>query len=677
MSAGAAARRRGVMLLAAALVASAAPAQEASAVAEWAGPRLGLAEAVERSLTHAPDIAQASAVLAEREGALREASGLFDSVFAWDNALDYGRKELTPTRRRAERNRRLRFELPAQFLDEVAVGLIQRLPTDDTMLFSDCTGTQTIISVESSLPGTQIFICLNSNGEIVGIIDPGGTFSTASASDLRFLAFLEGIQGLDSSIDAISRDYINFFADLLRVLSRQLHITASSLRLQRGWLGEVPFEDETIGFNSDLSYQWRFRRGSALTSTLSLDSSEDNFGGKLRDPRFGDSLNPNLFTTTVGLTLDLPLGRGAGLSAGAPERAATQAASAAAHFLEQSASETSLGTVQAYLEVAAAQERVALLDESVLRQERILEGTESLVEADQVPGIDLKRSQARLAQTRSDALGARQALHTARLDLQRAMGLEAKSLDATPVATDSLRALLPGDLAAPSDLESLVARAVERRGDVRAAAELHEANRILFEAAQHDLRPEVGLKLNVSFNGLYESFKDRWYDVEGFMRAADGKVAGPSYGGALTFKLPIGNHAARGRLLQAEATTAQAGIDAGELRRDVRLRLIETRGSVETTRATLLALDESLRYSIETLDAASERFRAGDLSVIDTLRTEEQVTQARLGWIDAALRYLSSLAQLRFEAHGLLAGSIEEEGDVSQLRFVRLNEPMP
>jgi outer membrane protein TolC len=267
-------------------------------------------------------------------------------------------------------------------------------------------------------------------------------------------------------------------------------------------------------------------------------------------------------------------------------------------------------------------------------------------------------------------------LHTSRLDLQRAMGLEAKTLEETPLAADGLQALLPPDLTSAADVEALVARAVDRRGDIRAAAELAEANRILAESARHDLRPEVGLKLNVSFNGLYESFKDRWYDVEGFSRAADGKIAGPSYGGALTFKLPLGNNAARGRLLQAEASTAQAQIDEGDLRRTVRLRLIETSARLDRARQTLLALDDSVRYSRETLDGANERFKAGELSVIDTLTTEEQVTRARLSWIDAARQYLDSLAQMRFEAHALLAGAAED-GDVSRLRFVGLNEPMP
>jgi outer membrane protein TolC len=664
------------VFLLAGLAAASAGGQDRPPESELVGPRLGLGEAVALAIGHAPDVAQAGAVLQERDGALREAGGLFDSVFTWGNSLDYGREELTPTRRRAETNRRLRFELPAEFLDEVAVSLIQRLPTDNTMLFSDCTGTQTIISVENALPGTPIFICLNSRGEIVGVIDPGGAFSTASASDLRFLAFLEGVQGLDASIDAVSQDYVNFFADLLRILSRQLHITASSLRLQRAWLGGVPFDDESIDFTSDLAYQWRFRRGSALTSTLSLVSSEANYGGKLRDPRYGDQLVPNSFFSTFGLTLDLPLGRGAGISADAPERAAAQAASAASHFLEQSASEVSLSTVVAYVDLAAAQDRVRLLDESVRRQERILEGTQELVNADQVPAIDLKRTSARLAQTRSDALSARATLSTARLDLQRAMGLEAKTIEVTPLAGETLEALLPDDLSGPGELEALVARALDHRGDVLASSELYEANNILAEAARHDLAPEFGLRFNVSFNGLHESFKDRWYDLEGFYRAADGTIAGPSYGGALTFKLPLGNNSARGRLLQAEASTAQARIDEVDLQRDVRLRLIETRGTVEATRATLAALGDSVRYSQETLESSVELFRAGELSVIDSLFTEEQVTQARLGWIDAAQRYLSALAQLRFEAHGLLAGQVEE-GGVLRLRLVRLDEPMP
>ena len=99
---------------------------------------------------------------------------------------------------------------------------------------------------------------------------------------------------------------------------------------------------------------------------LSLQSSEDNFAGKPLDPVFGDTLTPNVHTATLGLTLDLPLGKGRGrVSADAPERAAKAATEAARHLIDQTASEQALATVQAYLEVAAAEERLQLLGTSV------------------------------------------------------------------------------------------------------------------------------------------------------------------------------------------------------------------------------------------------------------------------------------------------------------------------
>jgi outer membrane protein len=638
------------------------------------GLPLSLEQAVQGALAGDAAVLAALETVHGREGALEEARGLFDRSYRLDGRVDYTVEELFGGRLRGEKDRRLRLEIPPPILDDTAQALINRLPTSGSLLFSQCEQAQSFFSIQQE-DGSLLILCFDQNGDFTGFLGSGLDPSTLDAVNLA-RAFSD-LANINARLDEFIQVFLNIAADEFRTIAFVLRRTADSLRFQRVRIGRLPTDREAITMDLGFDYRYPLRNGARIVSTLGLVSTEDNFRGKPLSPAFGDSFAPNTFTSTLGVALDWPLGKGGGkVAAQASERAAEVSLAAARDLLAQTASDRALAAVEAYFDLAAATRRLELLGQSVAAQDRILSSSEELVKGEVIAGIELKRTAARRSQVASDYVAARQAVIAARFALQKVMGRSAGALAETPEASESLATWAEVTPAADAAAEALTARALDARRDVRANAAIVEANEIFRAAAEHDLRPELNLALNVSFNGLFESFKDRFYDLEGFQRAFDGKIAGPSYGLALRFKVPFRNNAARGRLLQAEASVAQAEIDAAELRRDIGRRVAELQAALGHAAAQVRALRETLGHQEETHAASGERFAAGDLTLIDTLTTEEQLTATRLQLLDAERRYLALVARLRYETGTLLDAPASEAFQPATARLRPLGQPI-
>lgn len=668
--------------LAAAALALAAGALGAGTAPLPAGTPLTLEQAVTTAFAHDPQLAGAAAQVAGQDGALLEAQGLFSRRAGVRSSLDYRVSELVGFRLQAEKDRRLRLEIPPPIFEDVARKLVDRLPVafgdrePGSLLFPDCTqATSFFVIRDETTEQVQSVLCFDADNNLLGILGRG-----ASAEDLNALnlaGLFNDLSGIDERLDQFVRAQLGLAADEMRTIAISLRQAAAALRLQRVRIGGLPEDLESIRFDFAVDWQHRFHSGARLVSTLDFLSTEDNYLGKTRLPAYGDSFVPNNFVTTLGLGLDVPLGRGGGrVSASAPVRAAEQNVVAARALFEQLAAQRALDAAQAYWDVAAATRRLALLEESLATQQQLFEAGDELVKADVLPAVDLKRNRAQLAGVGAQVAAARQDLAVARLELARTLGLDSRSLAEAPDAAEDLATWVAADPAGAAAADPLVSRAYAHRDDLRAAAALTAANATLADAARADLRPEVALSLKVSYNAFYETFKDRFYDVEGFWRALDDRYAGPSYGVGLRCRLPVGNHQARGRLLQAQASTDQSRISEGDLKRTIRLRVVELARTVAQARAELEARREALARIEETHAASIERYKAGDLSVIDTLTTEQERTSARLQLVGAERNYLSLVAQLRFETGGLVELPGAADGSLAGARLVPLGEPL-
>ncbi len=454
----------------------------------------------------------------------------------------------------------------------------------------------------------------------------------------------------------------------MRQIASLLRGSAEIFRIQRNRLGAMPEIEEALEFRFELGRRRQFRNGILLTSSVSLAGTEDNFRDKPLDPLFGDSLAPNTFRVSAGASLQVPLGKGRGKAATAgPEMSSAATLKAEQELVVHSASAEALAAVEAYWELAAAQERSRLLQRSVESRERIYQATLELIDADELPGSEVHRAAARLADGRSQLAEARREVINRRLELAEVMGGQVAELADAPLAGD----ILPEPPAEPIGTQVWVARGLSQRRDLRAATQTTLAGEILERTARANLRRQVDLAFTMSYTGFHESFDQRLYDLSGYREAAGGRFAGPSYGAGIRFRLPVRNSEAEGRLLQANASVWRSRVTEHEqLERSIRLRLHELSPALERSRAQVVELRETERQQERMLASTLDLFRLGDATLFDLLTTEEQLTQAGLEAVDATRDHAQLEARLRFEAGELLAGpSRAERFDPAALRL--------
>ncbi|MEO8277812.1 MAG: TolC family protein [Thermoanaerobaculia bacterium] len=628
-------------------------------------------EAVRRAIAENPELASAEQDVARRSAIVTEARSIFDSSVLAKFRVDYDQEELVGSRLKSEVNRRLQLEIPPPALDEAARRLRAAIPTNVSLLTpSTCLGAATLIVVGDA----PTVLCLDNNGDLLGVLDPslavGATlFSAVSLAD----AFV-GLEGLNGRIQLFADSLRATAADQIRLVADILTGTATALRIQRMNIGDLPRDRESILLDTRVDYRIPFHNGTALISSLALASSEDNFIDKPLDPLFGDSFVANQFRVTGGVALEIPLGQGGGrTSYSAPFVAAQQAEAAARSLYRHAASQRAEVALEAYWDVVAAKQRLALLETSLAQQDRLLDATQQLIDGDQLARIDIERNRAQRAATASSVASGRRALSEARAALAVEIGAFATEVDV--IDTDSDFALFVDKaVEAALDSEAMVGLALAERDDVKAAEQRLKAESTLAAAAERDLRPQVDLRLNASYNAYHETFDTRFYEPKGFGDAFSEPWSGPSYGISMRFRLPIGNNVARGRLLQARSATTSSEIDSTELKRSVRLEVLEDLSTLAGARAELAERREARQRIQETAEATWTRYQAGDLTVLDTLITEQELTRAGLDLVGSERAVLSLVTRLRFASGRLV--DLPADGDIRTARLLPLDSPL-
>ncbi len=651
----------------------------------WAGV-LTADQAVSMALDRSPKVRLALAQVAERAAQLEASSGVFDGVVFFNSQVDYVRQALVGEVLKDERKRRIQLELVERFFTKAAESINAMLEGGDidetSLLFIEtaqrnlngCSPTQTTVKIDlgPDLEGNDqgtVFLCLNAAenfGSVRAIGLDLANQGTISTDGLRTLYLFARLAGLMGPLEQFRAETVALLNDQGRIALRIVRQVAEAARFARRRLGDLPQEQEQIDFQTQLGYRHRFRNGLGLTPSLELRATEENFAGKPFVVQLGDSTRANLFTATARIALDVPLGKNRGQAAvTAPERAARYNYEAARQLALQTGSDQALETLQAYWRVAADRDRVTALEGSVELAQRIDQAVQDLIQAQELPRVERERSRARVAEAQGQLASARQQLVTSRLELARVMGVGPEGI--ADADFDSLASGAPWLNIAVPEVEGWVTLAKQRRRDLLASEQFVLANRTLEQASRINLRPEVTLALNISYSGLEESFEERFYDLEGFWKAASGKVAGPSYGVALRFSVPFGNHQARGKLVQSESNTLRAEIERTDLERTIELRAREAVAAWQRARSEMESRAQQLEQQRLVVEQSLEQLKAGDLSVLDLLQVESQYLQARLGWIEAARVVLDQVTRARYEVGVLLDGG--EDGDPRTLRL--------
>jgi outer membrane protein TolC len=659
------------------LAALAMPAVARSQPAPASPATLDLDQAVRLTLELSPDIHRTADDVRLAQGRLRETSGTFDSLFRIKSTFGYVETELDPDTIEQEQARRIALFSVAQTFAQLREDVAQRIAKRQLQV-PICPAGFTDLRL---LPAGRSQIDLGLNRPIcipigLGTDTPEGLVSRALQALFKPPGAVDttGLtRQLRTILGLLPDDRIAELEQLgLEQLERSQRLSnlvadLSVLSLER--LGLVP-ETE---FRKTLALEFRLdkqlRNGSFVALEGRLSGQERNYRGKPLDPTFGGLGLENEFRAGLFLIVDQPLGKGRGsVSARAAERAAAASLEAARRRHEQAVSERALATIRAHVDLLAAEESLALLEQSVAAQRTIQEAIDQLVKAGDRARSELTRAQAGLADAETAASGARLSVASARGELARVVGLDPVKVGIGPLASGSF----PTALVELPDVNALQQQAAAARLDLRAAEEEERASQITFEAARADLRRRFDLSVNVGMASDYRSpffrvLRDEfinnpteppegpvdYYSPRGFWRTLKNKYL-PEVRVQLRFEIPFGNNAARGRMERNLQTLRQSEIRTTDLARVIRQNVAAVGASLRAARAEVEERRKAVSDHEATWKAAQDLQKAGELSLVDTLLTEQDLTTARLQLVQALRNYAASLARLRFEAGALV-----------------------
>jgi outer membrane protein TolC len=669
-------------------------------------PSISMSEAVRLTVEHDAAVAIARTDVSAAGGRLRESKGLFDPLVAVRTTFGWNHTALRPFLRHREENKRLQFATVASAFGTVDAGLRKALASltprtpNCPIGFNFSIAGSLVPSIkvdrqdatELNLMGVQTDL-----GNPVGQSVIGG-FSPKSVSGVCTppgkIGFpLEQYRNLwgDADIAAGGNLGLNQFMangpqypyELASAQQQLAQTIATRAALGRARLGEVPLDEVRRDFAFEANWDKLRRNGWSYGGQLRLLSNQHSFVGKSLDPSFGGVEDPILFPSFATLNLTAPIARGGGRrTVEAPEQAAALDLRSESERIRHTISESTFTTVLAYLNLVAAQERLRYLEESAARQGQVLSATQQLVTAGDQPQAELGRARARSADAAAAVADGQLAVLEARVALADAIGVNVATIDNLPMAQGGFADVLPS---IPTT-DALMAAAMNGRRDRRALQLLKEAAGLLARAAQADRRPRFdatfsGGLSNTYSNPLFHYLPDelfpiftslpkpevqppslppsRFAAIRGFGRSLSGRWE-PFFTVAVTYELPFGNNRYGGRALQAEASLQRSTVQAADIDRVILDNVTHAAGSLRSTAETILRRRETIELQRTTLDGALARMRGGDLSLIDTLTTEDDLKREQVQLVEDQLQYFSTLARLRFETGQLI--TVEGEG---------------
>ncbi len=600
-------------------------------------PRLTLREAVDIALKNNPSLHVARERVAASRGSLLLASGAFDTVFAVAPTFEH---ETGAVPRAGMRNQ----ELLRNLSREIATTF--RAIADDLRRQLQLTGNIPLVQCP---PGLIITI----GGEQICLSNQ----ERAEWEIIEIITRRPELEPQRRTLEEAARrraEQIALILDITALASRGLLRTMGV---------RATLEDRT-SLQLDLTAAKLYRNGIAVTPVLSFVGAKDNYRGKRLDPTYGGKGNLNSFTSIAGLSLDLPLGKGRGVAAtGAAERASRLNLAASLESEAHTVAETTLHTVQAYFNLAAAQQRLELFTLSEAQQARLVKIGEALQQAGELAPADLLTVQARHASTRAALAQAQQSLAEARMTLAAVMGVAVERLEDAPLASEAFPPV-PEDTEVDHWRQQQAARqAIVRRADLKAARKLEQSARELAEASRLDLRRASTLSFQAWYQGLWEgtSPKDMRNVLGGWERALFGGQVGPSARLVLTVEWPFANNVARGRYQESHALYQASAIAARDLERVAAARVEELTGVVAKAKAEVAKNEEAVRFYEQLIAAELERFRSGEATAADIVLTEENRIGAGLALVTARQRLATAMAQLRFELGTLVKYRIDND----------------
>lgn len=354
----------------------------------------------------------------------------------------------------------------------------------------------------------------------------------------------------------------------------------------------------------------------AMAAHLRLPPLGDALGTGAAGGGFAVPSSLNLYSVGFDATWEIDLFGG--------HRRAVEAAGAAAEAAEAQLADAQLSltaeVASAYINLRSVQQRIALSDAAIARQQRMLELTARRVQAGTASQLDLTRLQGQLESTRAESEPLLSQLDAYRDELATLAGLAPGALDAQLAAPAPVP--LPPGAVATGDPAAML----KRRPDIRAAERTLAARSAQVGQADAARFPRLTLLGLIGIGGTHPSDLTHLDDFS--------SIAAPQL--SWNF-LDFGRNAAR--IEQAEGVRDEA---EAQYRVAVLGALRDAEGALSRfrqRRATVATIARAKAAADHATELMAARQKAGTASLIDLLDTERQqiAAEQNLAQAQAAL----------------------------------------
>jgi adhesin transport system outer membrane protein len=341
----------------------------------------------------------------------------------------------------------------------------------------------------------------------------------------------------------------------------------------------------------------------------------------------GSKIDEQLDRREVGVTLSQALFRGFETKYTVKQRG--HLAESERYNLISTANETAFEVAEVYLNLLMAEKLLRLAKQNQFEHERIREDIKTKVNSQLAAPADLAQVDARLANTRSSTVAAKNRLFDLKNKYRLIVGKTANTLVEPKPNFDAL----------PPSLESATTKAKQSHYKLLAAKQKTKANNAEYQASKAGYYPDITLELTSN------------YDED------TGGVPGKDENAAVMLKVDYALYdgGKRSSKKRASAYRYQQAIEQRRtMEREIALE-------VETAWYAMKLLEEQTGFLQDNVTAAlkaeegyQEQFKVGRRELLDVLISKTETFRARQSYIDAYYRQLIAVYRLKLSTGNLL-----------------------
>mgnify|MGYP003835947991 FL=1 len=385
----------------------------------------------------------------------------------------------------------------------------------------------------------------------------------------------------------------------------------------------------------------------ALSNWRPLVEVEGRGGKAYDDDTRPTSNNEGRSPASGELVVTQPLYRGGRTVAGT-ERAENEVLAQRAR-LETTEQDVLFNAVTAYADVWRDQSvlQLNINNEQVLSRQ--LEATQDRFDVGELTRTDVAQSESRLSSATADRIGAEGNLSSSRANFENVIGVYPQQLDQPP---------LPPEL--PSNLEEVVSAAESSNPAVLATTYDELAALRSVREVEGELLPSVNLQGSLG------------YQHENSSRSSEGSSAEI----LAIVSVPLYQQGSvSSRVRESKQVASQRRLLVREALRQARDDAISAWESLQTARAQIRALEQSVRANEIALEGVRQENAVGARTILDVLDAEQELLDAQVGLVSArrdeivaSYAVLSAVGRLTAANLGLSTAIYDPQEDYRTVR---------